>query len=164
MTWLDRLFKGVDHNRWTVLGVLLCLGIAVALFGTVGCESTTLSLTGSGDKVARTELAKEAETISAGLAGDAAALEAALVAHNAKVTAHNESVALSVADLDRKDEIRLEILETVGAIATQAASGTFNPVSLIPTLVGLGGLVLAGTTAADNRRKDKVIANVGDTS
>lgn len=159
MNWLDKIFKAVDHYRWTFISLLIGV-VTIGIGGaSVGCQSKTFSLLFPDRQVTRTELQIEVIEGKATLDGEAMVLEAALAAHNGKVVAFNAKAEAAEADLTRKDEIRAQLLESVGAVATQAASGAFNPISLIP--MALGGLTLAlGLGAsADNRRKDKIIAN-----
>lgn len=164
MNWLDKIFKAVDHYRWTFISLLL--GVATIGIGgaSVGCESKTFSLLVPDKQITRTQLQIEVIEGKATLDGEAKAIEVALASHNAKVTAFNAKAEAAEADLDRKDEIRAQLLESIGAVATQAATGAFNPVSLIPMALGGLSLALGLGASADNRRKDKIIANGGSST
>ena len=64
------------------------------------------------------------------------------------------------ADLDQQDLVKQQVLEAVSTIAVTAASGGFNWTALIPLGVGVLGAGLGLGFAADNRRKDSVIATL----
>jgi len=145
-------WKLIEHNRYTVIGILVAL-LSAAVF--VGCDITTESLTTPGEKVDQVELDREIVTVEADLAKRQAAL-------NADIEAHNAAVATAQDDLQQKAEFRATIIETVGSVGLAAAEGTASPAAGVGAFVQLLTLGAAGGLLADNRRKDRVI-NTGRT-
>ena len=163
--WWHKLTNFLDHYRYTFMGLVLAVAAVGTLLGAMGCESRTVGLvpgaSGAPVAVTRQELQLQVVDVEKTLDGQRVELDAAVAKHNRAVAAFNAKVELATADLERQDQLKREILDAAGAVALQAASGTFNPVGLIPIAVGiLGGLVGIGATA-DNRRKDAVIKSNG---
>ena len=162
---LNKLLKWLDHNRYLVLSLLLfavCLGWVV---GMVGCQSQTAGLLppAGGEavvKVDRSEFNRQAATVEKDLSIQRVNLDAEVAAFNREVDAFNQRVESGLEELDKQDEFRQQILDTVGLVASQAAEGSLNPVSLIPLSIGLLGGALGLGAAADNRRKDRVITDL----
>lgn len=162
---LHSALKWLDHNRWTFFSIVACILIFAAFVGVAGCESTTAALFAPTDgsaaaKIDRAEFARQADTAQKDLALRRVAIDADLAAYNEEVKAFNQRVDAGLEDLDRQDEFRAEILNTVSLVAANAAGGTLNPVSLIPIGVGLLGGALGLGAAADNRRKDRLITDL----
>ena len=105
----------------------------------------------------RTEFNRQVITVEKTLALKRVDLDAQVATFNEEVDAFNAQVDAGLEDLEKQDQFRSEVLETVGLVATQAAEGSLNPISLIPIGIGLLGGALGLGAAADNRRKDKVI-------
>jgi len=85
--------------------------------------------------------------------------------HNAKIAAHNERKEAGIADLDRQDERKLQILEiTSGAIGEYATGGTVSGMSLAMSLLNLAGIGWGLGNKYDNLRKDKVISEQKQTA
>ncbi|MBN2559920.1 MAG: hypothetical protein JXQ75_03195 [Phycisphaerae bacterium] len=166
---LHRSLTWLDHNRWTVISILLFALLVGGTLSTVGCQSTTAGLTpmepGQAPlKVDRGEFHRQTAQGEKDLALRRVQLDAQLAAYNEEVAAFNERVEAGLGDLDRQDELRAQLLETVGVVATGAAEASLNPVSLIPLGIGLLGGALGLGTAADNRRKDRVITDLKTTT
>jgi hypothetical protein len=163
---LNSLLKWLDYNRYTVLSILMFAIILGGVVGFVGCQSTTTALTpaanGSFAKVDRSEFNRQAATVDKQLAIKRIELDAQAAAFNKEVDAFNIQVQAGIADLDKQDAFRQELVNTVGLVATQAAQSSLNPVSLLPIGIGLMGTALGLGAAADNRRKDTVIAALKD--
>ena len=154
-----KLTNWIDHNRWS-FGSLVAIAAMIALMSSnVSCYSKTASLNPwSGKaKVTASEFEREAAVMTGELASEKAMVLGQVTALNEKIEALNRSIELGQADLQRQDELRAEILETIGAVATSAATGGLNPAALIPVGIGLGGLLLGIGARKDNKRKDAVI-------
>ncbi|HRT88238.1 MAG TPA: hypothetical protein P5296_16650 [Anaerohalosphaeraceae bacterium] len=162
---LHSALKWLDHNRWTFFSIVVFAVMLAAFIGIAGCQSTTASLFAPADgsaaaKIDRSEFMRQAGIVQKDLAVKRVAIDAELAAYNEEVKAFNGRVDAGLEDLDRQDEFRAQIVDTVGLIASSAAGGTLNPVSLIPIGVGLLGGALGLGAAADNRRKDKLITDL----
>lgn len=159
-----RTLKWLDHSRWTFFSIVVFTIMLAAFIGIAGCESATSPLfapaDGSRVKIDRSEFMRQAGTAQKDLALRRVAIDAEIAAYNEEVKTFNERVDAGLQDLDRQDDFRAEIVNTVGLIATSAAGGTLNPVSLIPIGVGLLGGALGLGAAADNRRKDRLITDL----
>ena len=153
---IHALANWVDHNRNTVAAILVAVVLLVGMSVWQGCKSTTVGF--RGEKVPRAVFTIEALQEQATLAGEQAQIDAAIAKNAAAVTAYNARVEAGIEDLDAQDAYKAEALETIGAIATQVATGGLNPVSLIPIAIGLLGGAYGVGKKADNVRKDTVIA------
>ena len=153
---LHGLLTWIDHNRYVVISLVLSALLIGGMFGALGCSSMTLGL--GGDKVTRIEFNREAAEAKTDLAVRKIQLESALTEFNVEVAKLNADIAAGLADLDKQDTVRAGILELVGTTAPQIAAGTLNPWALLPIGIGLFGGLMGLGTAADNRRKDAVIA------
>ncbi len=160
MDWLHSVLKWVDHYRWTVISLVVGLGLFGVVLGLQGCASTVRAPDGSGDMLNRSEFRMMVASMETDLTKTRIHLDAALAEYNADVSAHNATIEAGVEQLDRQDAIRADVLETVGAVAVTAAEGTLNPISLIPSGIGLVGLLLGIGASTDSRRKDKVITTI----
>ena len=87
-------------------------------------------------------------------------LDAAVAEHNEIVIAMNKDIEAGLADLDKQDEFRQEIISTIGIVATSAAGGTLNPTAMIPIGVGLLGGLFGLGAAGDKRRADARITEL----
>lgn len=100
----------------------------------------------------------------------AAALLAWLEAQikNVAATSQAEEAALTklaknaVADLDRQDEAKRQIVATLSAAGTDALNGRIptNPAGIATTLLGVVGALVGGGALYDNRRKNRKIAEM----
>lgn len=154
---LSRALKVIDHNRYTIAAAALW---AVASLWLAACQSTTAGLADPSKAVDRATFAAQVIAEEADLSKEAATLKAATDAHNAKVEAHNQRVQTGVADLDRQDAMKANIVQALGGAVVQAAAGTINPVGLATTVVSLGLGALGAGAFADKRRADGVIATL----
>jgi len=64
---------------------------------------------------------------------------------------------LAVEDLAKQEAARAELVNAVGGLAVQLASGAMDPTGIVVTLLGIAGVGLGIGSTADARRKDKVI-------
>lgn len=161
--YFHKLTNWIDHNRGQFLGVLVPL-LIVGLFLLIGC-SETQSLKDPAVKVDRQIFAIEALEAEQQLKQETIDIEALFEKHNAKITAHNERKEAGVADLDRQDERKLQILEiTSGAIGEYATGGTVSGMALAMSLLNLAGIGWGIGSKYDNLRKDKVIAEQKQTA
>ena len=156
--------KWIDHNRYAVASVIAFLTAMVLVLNLTGCEATTAGLqNGDAPKVSRSEFQRQALVGEKDLAVRRIELEAQMAAFNEEVNAFNQRVEAGQDDLARQDGFQQQLLDTVGLVATSAAEGAFNPAALVPIGIGLLGGALGLGTAADNRRKDKVITELKTT-
>ena len=164
MDYLHRLLKWVDHNRYTVLGVILAIGISVWL---IGCQPETTSTLDPTQDVTASGLQREIQTKqqefnqeAADLMVAASKLEAESRQHEADIDNYNQTVEAAIEDLQRQQEQRREVIRYLGGLGTSIAEGTVNPASLIGGVTQLLLLGLAGGVGADNLRKGKVISSL----
>lgn len=154
----------LDHNRYTFAAVLLFILTMAVVAGLTGCESLTPSLSttedGTAVKVNRSEFQRQALIGEKDFAVKRIELDAQTAAFNAEIAAFNERVQAGLDDLQRQDEFKQQLLDTIGSVAIGASDGTLNPMALVPIGIGLLGGALGLGTSADNRRKDKVITDL----
>ena len=158
MDMMHKVTNWIDHNRYKFLAIIVTVALlAVA----VGCESMTPSVKDPTVQVTRQQLAAETIQIQSGLTKRKAELDAAIAIYNADVQASDKLIAAAVEELDRQDQIKAELLNLAGAVITGWAGGTGPPTAAI---VGTGltafGMLFGIGSAADGRRKDKVIEKV----
>jgi len=166
---LHRMFQWLDHNRWLVISLVIFAVVLGGAVSVVGCKSTTAGLIEGVDgtppvQVDRVEFNRQAATVEKDLAIRRVELDGQIAVFNEEVAAFNSRVESGLEDLDEQDEFRSEILNTIGLVATQAAEGSLNPISLIPLGIGLLGGALGLGISADNRRKDRVITDLKKTT
>ena len=137
MDALHTAFNWLDHNRYMAVAVVLAVSLAIWL---VGCQPMTQSVLHSDQTVTANELEREAAIIDGEIQVKLKALE------------------LARADIERQVALRAQAVEILGGLATAASTGTFTPAAGINGAITFLGLIGLGAVA-DNRRKDKVIAN-----
>ncbi len=139
MDGLHSLLKGVDHNRWLIVGLIVAVALSSLL---IGCVPKTASILYPDRLVTAAELEREAVQIQ----GDAEAQLAQL--------------ELARADLQRQAELRAKVIEIAGGLGTSLAAGQITPAAGIAAVIQLLALAAAGGAIADNRRKDKKITEL----
>lgn len=160
--YVHALLKFIDYNRYTVAAAMVfivTLALAVSL---AGCQATTPALltdtpNAPAPKVSRAEFERQALLAEKDLTVKRLALNAQIDALNAEIQTFNQRLQAGLDDLNRQDEFRAQLLDTLSVAAANAAGGTLNPVALIPIGFGLLGSALGLGAAADNRRKDALI-------
>jgi len=157
MDILHKVLKWADHNRYVCLGILLAVVASVWLFG---CQITTPSLTDPAEKVTAQQFEVQVVTEQAALEFKAEDLKNDLEKHNKAVLAFNQRVELGRADIEAQIELRENIVSIIGGLATSAAEGTLTPGAAINSIITLGMLLAGGGAILDNRRKNKVIAEL----
>ena len=161
---MHKLTNWIDHNRYTVLSVLIFILMMTVVVSLAGCESVTLGLTAAADgtaaKVTRSEFERQVLAGEKDLAVRRIELDGLVAAFNEEVKTFNQRVEAGQEELARQDEFRQQIVDTIGLVATSATEGSLNPAALVPIGIGLLGGALGLGTSADNRRKDKVITNL----
>lgn len=161
---LHKVFNWMDHNRYTLLSVLIFIILMGMVVSLAGCESVTLGLSAQADgspaKVTRSEFERQALATEKDFALRRIELDSLVAQFNEEIKAFNEQVQAGLDDLARQDQFRGQILDTIGLVATSATEGTLNPAALVPIGIGLLGGALGLGTSADNRRKDKVITDL----
>ncbi|MDH4201496.1 MAG: hypothetical protein OEV87_01205 [Phycisphaerae bacterium] len=161
---LHSVLNWMDHNRYTIASVLvfiLTMGIVVNLSG---CESATSGLVAAADgtavKVSRSEFQRQALVGEKDFAVRRIELDGLAAKFNEEIKAFNERIQAGLDDLQRQDEFKQQLFDTIGVVAIGATEGTLNPTALVPIGIGLLGGALGLGTSADNRRKDKVITDL----
>jgi len=134
---LHSMIKWIDHNRYLAGVILVGLTITVLL---IGCQPMTTSVLNPPKQVTGAELQREAVIVSKDAESKLQQLE------------------LAKADIERKLELRARLVEIAGGIGQAVTSGTLNPASGIAAALQILTLAAASGAIADNRRKDKVIA------
>jgi len=156
MDRIHRITNWMDHNRWTLLSLLLAAGAVAVL---AGCRSRTQGLNGA-EAVDRAGFEVQVLAGEKQLITQRARLEAAVAEFNGDVERFNAQVDLGRGDLDAQDAVRAELLTLLGNGLTDALAGRLNPAAFVmPGLALLGAALGIGKTL-DNRRKDKVIARM----
>jgi lipopolysaccharide export system protein LptC len=156
MDIIHRITNWADHNRWTLI-LLLLAGVAIGWLA--GCKPQT-TLSGHEDPLTRQELQAAVIEKSADFSQAKAELETRAAVLNDRIESFNQQVQLAEADLQEQEQVRLQIIELLGAGLSDAMAGTFNPAMLIvPGLSLLAAAFGVGKTI-DNRRKDKVIEDL----
>lgn len=156
--WHDLLEKA-DYHRGALFGVGIAVMLALALFG---CDVTTTSLVDPNRTVNSQQLLAEVSLLEKNLSTRQNQLIADIATFNDEAKRLDESFISATTDLQRKYELRAQLVQAVGGFAVDAASGQFNPISAISTLVSLLSLGAAGGLAVDNYRKGRVIKVLKD--
>jgi len=161
---LHTVLNWMDHNRYTLASVLVFIVMMGIVVGMTGCQSVTSGLVAAADgtapKVSRSEFQRQTLVGEKDFAVKRIELDGQVAAFNEEVAAFNERIQTGLDDLQRQDEFKQQLLETLGTVAIGATDGTLNPVSLVPIGIGLLGGALGLGTSADNRRKDQVITDL----
>lgn len=125
------VMKFLEHNRWTVVAVVLCVAVA-------GCTlfqaKATNPVDPAGEPVTRSEL----KMLAAQFAADTKAKAAMFTAAEEELAAEEAMI-----------EEALNAIESIGV----SVAGPWGPA--VTTILGIAGLGLLG----DNRRKGKIIKN-----
>lgn len=162
--FFHKVTNWVDHNRYTVLSIVFFVFAMSGVIAMTGCESTTAGLvTKDGAppvEVNRSEFQRQALLTEKDFTVKRIELDAQSAAFNEEVKAFNDQVQVGLDDLQRQDEFKQQLLDTIGVVATNTVDGTLNPASLVPIGIGLLGGALGLGTSADNRRKDKLITTL----
>lgn len=130
---MKRLWKWIDHNQGSFVGLVLSV---VLLVWTYGCTSTVSSLIHPEKKVTRSELQVELETSIANL--------------DLQINNLQREATIKFDILDKQDALKQKLAEFA---LTTATTGQINPLGIVMLITGLAGIGLA----VDNRAKDKVI-------
>jgi len=153
--WFHAALKKLDYNRWLAGGILL--SILLLSFAFSGCESTVASMVTPGQDVTRLELAGEDIGLRASFEGRKAVLDAGYAALAVDVSAHEELKTLHVEILDRKDALKVQLLEFVGVAANAITGGRIDGDTLAYT-IGVCGSILGIAAFKDKFRTDKLWA------
>jgi len=154
-----RLVKWIDHNRWTFVAFALPIIFGICL--AAGClESKTTSIMDPGRMVGRPQFIVEAQIIKGNLQQERLSLENAMAQFNAKVELTDLQIEGGIEVLDEKDLRKAQIFETLGGLALGIAEGGVTPGAIITSMLSIGGLIYGIGKAADNKRKDLVIAEI----
>lgn len=157
--WWHALTKLADYHRGTLLALAIVAALAAYL---VGCDVTTSSLIAPGTTVTPRQLDAEVRQVEAGLAKQRNRLVADVADFNDQVAHFNQATDAALADLQSQQEIRSQIIETIGGFAADAVAGQFNPLSAISALVTLIAAGTATGLAVDTVRKNRVIKLLKD--
>jgi len=156
MDIVNKSTKWIDHNRGTFIAFVAMAAMAGGIVF-MGCTSKAIGIV-PNVPVDREELNQQLIDSNAGFAAREANITAMVDTLNAEKLAVQKKVDAAIVELDRQDQFKANIVETIGKVGMSLADGTFNPMSLIPIAIGFGGLAYGGGKKYDNVRKDKVIA------
>ncbi len=106
---MKKFLKFANDNHWFLIAFALMCGV---LFWTYGCESEVDSMLNSGEKVNRAMLLAECEYLIS-------------------------DVQNRVADLNRQDEIKQALLDSVNVLGT---SGNINPSGILNLAATIGAI------------------------
>ena len=148
------LLRYLDHNRYLAAGLALAI---LMLVYTAGCQPRTASLLDPQQDVTLGQFAAEIDQHTLTLDQKRASLDQAVTAYNAEIDHFNQSAQRGYADIQEQQAFRMQIIDTLGGVAMQAAEGTIHPASLITSLFSLASLAAAAGLGVDNVRKDRVI-------
>jgi hypothetical protein len=177
---VDRLFKGLDHNRYTAIAA--SLGVTLVSFA--GCQVTATSpytnqpATRDQIELQRIDFEREQLLAKAKRESDAkrridaittaAAQEIAEITSDIEFAGQSDEAAkarleaqaeLAKRDIERRENAIVDALDFVNTLPVIQA----NPA--LATAISLATTALFGGAMLDNRRKDKVIAKKkGDAS
>ena len=152
---MTKIIKLIDHNRYLVSAIAIW---AVVFFSLIGCQPRTTAYTGL-DGVPASQPQTWAE-VDAEVSRDAAELDKRQAAINADRKSLSAQVEAASTDLEEQTGFRNAALEITGGFFTEVASGRAGTMDYVATGLALLGLLGFGGTAADNRRKDKVIGKL----
>ena len=155
MDYLHKSLKWIDYNRYKVIALII---LAMILITGIGCESLTASLTDPAVKIDRQQLSSEIAIAESSMVKRKIQLDAAVAEYNADVDVMNKQIDAAVAEIDRQDQIKAELFDIGGSLITGWAAGGGVPTdAIVGTALTVGGLLFGLGSAADSRRKDKVI-------
>jgi len=154
---VNKSTKWIDHNRGTFVAFLVMAAMAGSILF-MGCESKAVGIV-PDVKVDRVGLNQQLIDAGAGFDKREANITAMVATLNAEKLAVKKKIDAAIVELDRQDQFKADIIQTIGKVGMSLADGTFNPMSLIPIAIGFGGLAYGGGKKYDNVRKDKVIAD-----
>ena len=157
--WWHALLKLADYHRGVLLAVVIVTALTVYL---VGCDVTTGSLIVPGKAVTPRQLSAEIRQVEASLDQRRNRLVTEVADFNDEVARFNGSADAALSDLRHRQEIRSQVIQTVGGFASDAVEGRFNPLSAISALVTLITVGTATGLAVDNVRKNRVIKLLKD--
>ena len=129
----------ISYNRGLVAAIII--GAVSALF-LVSCEPRTQSLFDAQRKVTAAELARE------------------ISAAECQYDAMMKAAELAKADLEAQIKRRQEFVALAGQVGNMAATGTVSAGGIAGAVVQLLTLALGAGLIYDNRRKDRLIADV----
>jgi hypothetical protein len=152
--YFHAFLKLIDHHRGIVLAAVICTALGGYL---LGCRIQTTSLVDPDRHVTPQQLRHEARTLDQQFETRRNMLLADIENFNVELAAYEQAIADRIDDLERQEALRAQIVSTIGGFATDAAAGTFNPVSAITALISLLGIGAASGLAVDNFRKQRVI-------
>ena len=162
MDLIHTLTRGLDHNRWTVVGVLV-LACSLIL-GSCGSFDGKVVSTTSGELLdqdgLKAEYVVESKSLQARYdAANAKRLEAEAEMSTVERQAEQLNTNLD-SDTQRASDEVVARNDLIGQAAQLVTAST--GVSWLLPLVSIGTSGLAAGTYLDNRRKDKVIKNKSD--
>ncbi len=157
MDVLHNSLKWIDYNRGLAVGAILAVCLSGAM---ISCQPKTAGLIDPARKVTAAELSGEIAIIQRQLAADAADLTAGTERYNAEVEVLNAQIDAAADDLESQMELRRQIIEQTGGIATAFAQGGLDWTAGIGALSQVVLLSFAGGATYDNVRKRKLIKDL----
>lgn len=153
----NKLTTWADYNRYKAAAMVI---VTVILVVGVGCESMTPSISDPGRRVARDLYLADVQGVRADLASQRADLDGKIGKFNAQVTAIDAQIAAGIADLEKQDQIRTELFDLAGSVVTAWTTGGVDTGAVVGTGLMAFSLLFGLGSAADGRRKDKIIADI----
>lgn len=154
--WMHWLTKRISHNPWIFLWVVAC---AVVLWLAYGCESKVAV---DGQKLTRQEVITIAHRAETDYLQNRADLLAKIASLDAKQQRDVSMTEMQIAELDRQDEMKAQLLEGGVTLIEKYAPGQVADIT--KTIVGLIAPAGIGAFYLNGRRKDKIIKGNGGTS
>lgn len=149
-----KICKWLDYNRFAVAGIVLAV---IASAWLVGCQPMTLSITRPGEKVDVAMLEQEIEQVQRSMDSRAATIVKMQAGYNSDVILYNQAIERAEADLERQVELRKQIVDVVGGLATALATGGLTAPQAVGSVVTLLGLFGTAGFGLDNIRKGRKI-------
>ena len=156
MDGLHKITKWIDYNRYKAAAALIAMVVLVA---GVGCQSTTESLRQPGRRLTRDQYAADVTSVKADIVAQRAVLDGRIAKFNAEVTAIDTQIVAGVADLDRQDQIKAELFNLAGSAVSAWTTGGVSTEAVVGTGITAFSILFGLGSAADGRRKDKIIAD-----
>ncbi len=148
MDIIRTITKGIDHNRWTVIGMVVGTLSAASILSLPGCQSKTVGL--DGTTVTATQLDQQAIAVQADIQVRYQQLQK-------DIDEANEQLEVAYADIARQDAMKAKILELVSGVGGAIVNGTATPANTLPLALAGLSVFAAGGLRLDNKRKDIVI-------
>lgn len=145
--WLHSLLKLIDHERGKVIALILAV---IIVLGVWGCE-VKLASPFTGRKVT-------AKQFEAEVRFKKTEFETRLSLVNAEMQQFLANAEITQEQFVKWEELKKEGFDVLAGVVTTFAGGEqVNTAQVVASLVGLGGIFMAGGGLYDSNRKNKII-------